>query len=35
MPETGLEPVQPIQPGDFKSPVSTGSTTPARSRTEA
>ncbi len=29
MPETGLEPVQLHQPGDFKSPVSTISTIPA------
>ncbi len=29
IPETGLEPVQLLRPGDFKSPVSTNSTTPA------
>ena len=29
LPETGLEPVQAQCPGDFKSPVSTISTTPA------
>ena len=29
IPKTGLEPVQLIQPGDFKSPVSTNSTTSA------
>ena len=29
VPGAGLEPAQPIGPGDFKSPVSTNSTTPA------
>jgi len=29
VPGAGLEPAQPIGPGDFKSPVSTSSTTPA------
>ena len=29
MPGAGLEPAQPIGPGDFKSPLSTSSTTPA------